>query len=285
MKKKALILALLTAMMVVISGCQSEFENMDENLNTTGGKLIITLTDGPFPIDMIDSAIVTIVKVEIRNQNESDSSSFLTLMEDTLRFNLLELRNGVTAELLETDIPEGNYDLIRLYVDEANLTVKEGDTYSMKVPSGSQTGIKLFIKPALRISGGTVTEVLLDFDLERSFVLKGNLKTPAGIKGFNFKPVIRAVNNVTTGSIEGMVSDTAGLALANASAWIEKDSVIATAYSDSTGYYGIIGIPADLYTLHATKEDYDTVSVEGFEIIEGNIIQQDFTLTPIGEGN
>jgi len=285
MKKKVFAPALTAALiMFILSGCQMEFGKTDDNLNNDVGTLVVHLTDGPFPIDMIDSAMVTIVKVEVRSQYEGDSSSFLTLMEDTLNFNLLELRNGVTAELLETDIPAGNYDLIRLYVDEANLAVKEGDTYDLKVPSGSQTGIKMFIKPALRVSGGMVTELLLDFDLERSFILKGNTKKPGGIKGFNFKPVIRAVNQSKAGSIKGMVSDTGGLVLANAEVWIEKDSVIATSYTDSTGYYWILGIPAELYTLYATKENFDTVRIEEIEIIEGNIITQDFILTPVEEG-
>lgn len=50
----------------------------------------------------------------------------------------------------------------------------------------------------------------------KSIVLKDNMFTPAGIKGFNCKPVLRAVNKTTTGSVEGLVTDTASVLLENA---------------------------------------------------------------------
>ncbi len=277
MKRLNIVLALFAGfLMIATMGCQK-----DEITGDTTGKLIIKVTDAPFPIDTIESAVVTITKVEVRNQEDTAGYPFLTLMEDSIEFNLLELRNGVTAELVDHELPVGTYDLVRLYVDKASLKIKEGDTYHVKVPSGQQTGIKIFIDPPFRIEGGLVTELLLDFSLEKSFVLKGNMNTPAGINGFNFKPVIRAVNNTTAGVLAGTVSDTAMMALKSASVWIEKDSVIATAFTDSTGFYSILGIPEGFYSVYASKENYDTVMVEDLEIVAGNQTTQDFVLTPL----
>ena len=125
------------------------------------GKLVINLTDDPFPIEFIEEAKVTITQVEIRKGDDSNGYPFIILLEDTLEFNLLELRNGVTAELLETEIPAGKYDLIRLYVQQASIKIKEWENYDLKVPSGSQTGIKIFIDPAVRVEGGLTAELLL----------------------------------------------------------------------------------------------------------------------------
>ncbi len=280
MKNVKLLLGIIAALTLLIAtGCQ-DMDN--ENSKDQNGILIIRLTDAPFPIDMIDSAMVTITKVEIRkkSEGEEDGYPYKTVMEDPVEFNLLDLRNGVTADLAEMEIEPGNYDLIRLYVDEASLAVKEGETYDLKVPSGSQTGIKIFMEPDLHVSGGLTADVLLDFNLEKSFILKGNTKTPAGIKGFNFKPVIRAVNNTIAGTIEGLVlnSDTA---LQAASVWIEQDTVITSAFTDTAGYYAMPGIPAGFYTVSAAKEGFDTLSLEGVEIVEGNLTVQDFILTPV----
>jgi hypothetical protein len=183
------------------------------------GRLVVKVTDAPFPMDIIESAEVTINKVEIRKVGDGidDGNPFIVISEEPMTFNLLELRNGVVAELLDMEMPEGSYDLIRLYVEEASLKVKEGGDYNLKIPSGAQTGIKVFIKNGLIVSGGLTTELLLDFDLSRSFILQGNPFTPAGINGFIFKPVIRAVNNSTAGRIEGVVSDTAMVKLSGAS--------------------------------------------------------------------
>jgi len=288
MKKVKLLLGIITVLGILFStGCQ----DMDNN-NDKKGNLVIKITDAPFPIDMIDAATVYITKVEIRKKSEGEELGYpyITLveeLEEPLEFNLLDLRNGISADLVDMEIDAGNYDLIRLYVDEASLAVSGGETYNLKVPSGTQTGIKIFMEPDLHVAGGLTTDVLLDFDLERSFILKGNMNSPAGIKGFNFKPVIRAVNNTTAGTVEGMVmnSDTA---LENAYVLmeqvVEQDTFeITSAFTDEEGYYAMPGIPAGLYTLSATLEGFDTVTFGGVELVEGNLTVQNFILTKLEE--
>ena len=285
MKKIKLLLGILSVLTLLFAAGCRDLDSVKDNDQL--GHLVIKLTDAPFPIDMIDSAMVYITKVEIRKKSEGEELEYpyitvLEELEEPLKFNLLDLRNGITADLVDMEIEAGNYDLIRLYVEEASLTVKEGETFSLKVPSGSQTGIKMFMEPDLHVAGGLTTDVLLDFNVEKSFILKGNTKSPAGIKGFNFKPVIRAVNITTAGTIEGMVTNS-DTAIQAASVWIAQDTVITSAFTDSVGYYAMPGIPAGLYTISATIEGFDTVAYEGVEIIEGNLTVQDFTLTPIEE--
>lgn len=262
--------------MSAIMSCQNETTGDINN-----GKLVIKVTDAPFPIELIENASVLITRVEIRSTVDTTGYPYMTLLEDSTEINLMELRNGATADLLDYELPVGTYDLIRLYVENASLKLKDGETYTVKVPSGKQTGIKIFLNPGVRIQGGLTEELLLDFSLDKSFVLKGNMLTPAGIKGFNFKPVIRVTNNSTTGTIEGTVKDTSLLELANASVWIEQDSIVANAFTDSTGFYSMIGIPSGFYDILSTKEDYDTMRYENIEIVAGNKMIQDFVLTPL----
>jgi len=273
---------ILSVMLILFSyGCK---ENVIDNELNQKGRLVIHLTDAPFPIDMIDAATVHIVKVEIRKVTEGDEDGYpfipLTL-ELTDPVNLLDLRNGVTSKLVEADIDPGMYDLIRVYVDEAGLTVKGGGDYNIKVPSGAQTGIKIFLEPALKVAGGLTSDVLLDFSLEHSFVLKGNMDTPAGIKGFNFKPVIKAVNNTVDGTLEGVVTDAdADTLLQGASVWIEQDgSEKSSTLTDGDGYYAMGGVPAGFYNVIASLEGFYNDTVEGVEIVEGNLTVQDLALT------
>lgn len=236
------------------------------------------ITDSPFPIDLIDEANVTITKVEVRNADESEEGPFLTLFEGSREFNLIELRNGVMEELVDMEIPSGNYNLIRIYVENASIAVKDYDTYSVKVPSGSQTGVKVFIEPSLKVTGGLTSEVLLDFSLDKSFVLKGNMDTPAGIKGFNFKPVIRAVNNTTAGTVQGIVTDADSAPLEGVTVSIAQEEVISTAFTNEEGFYAMPGIPAGLYSISAELEGYNPVTVEELNVVEGNLNIQDFVL-------
>ncbi len=272
MKKTGLIL--LAASLLLFTGSCDRIQTGDGQ-----GRLVVKVTDDPFDISSIESATVTITKVEIKKAGDgvSDGNSFVVLSDDTVTIDLIDLRNGVTETLLDLNIPEGEYDLLRLYVEEAGLKLRDNnDPFTVKVPSGRQTGIKLHINPSVIVSGGLTNEVLLDFDLSKSFVLRGNMSNN---NGFIFKPSIRVANLTTAGRIEGIVSDTSEVMVREAKVWISQDTTIATAFADTLGYYAFIGVPAGTYSIFATKEGYDTVSVEGLNVIAGNKTVQDFVLT------
>ena len=301
MKKRVLILVGLFGLLLL------SFVGCKEVSNDQTGRIVVKITDAPFPIDFIEDASVTVTKVEMRLEEMSDEMSsetndengeggeegeqgeegdgkerpFITLFEGSETFNLLELRNGVMATFLDLEIPVGNYNLIRIYVENATIAVKDYETYSVKVPSGSQTGVKVFMKPSLKVASGLTAEVVLDFSLEKSFVLKGNMDTPAGIKGFNFKPVIRAVNNTIAGSVEGVVSDNAGVLLPGVLVSIGMDAVLSSAMTDGDGFYAMPGILPGMYTMSAEFAGYDILTVEGVEVVEGNKTVQDFALEPV----
>ena len=272
MKKKAILL--LTAALIFVAGACNEIRNGNDS-----GRVILKVTDAPFDISNIESALVTITKVELKKEGDgiSDGYQFITLSEDTVTLDLINLRNGVAETLLDMEIPSGTYDMVRLYIDEAGLKLKDSDEiHRVKVPSGSQTGIKIFLRPALEVSEGNLEEVLLDIDLSRSFILRGN---PAHNNGFIFKPVVRAANMAKAGCIRGLVTDTAGMKIGEATVWVHQDTVLATAFTDTLGYYAIMGVPAGSWSVSATKEGYDTVRFDGVNIIAGNKTVQNFELT------
>ncbi|HPC98186.1 MAG TPA: DUF4382 domain-containing protein [Bacteroidales bacterium] len=247
------------------------------------GRLIVKVTDDPFNISYVESATVTITKIELKRAGHNytpGENPFIVLSEDTITLDLINLRNGITKELLDLEIPAGTYDQLRLYVDNAGLKIREQNSpFHCKVPGGPQTGIKIFIRPALVVGGGLTSELLLDFDLSRSFVMLGNLNHHLGVNGFIFKPVIRAVNNSSAGRVEGFVSDTSKVKLANAKVWLTRDTVITTAFTDTLGYYAMIGIPAGTYSVFATKENYDTVSYKDINVVAANRTVVNFSLT------
>jgi hypothetical protein len=246
--------------------------------NAGDGRLVIKMTDDPFYISGVESATVTITKVEIKKVGDgiSDGTPWMVLSEETVTLDLIDLRNGVTETLLDLEVPAGEYDQVRLYVDEAGLKLKDNDDpYSVKVPSGSQTGIKIHITPSLEVSDGLTAELLLDMDLSRSFILRGNMRNN---NGFIFKPIIRAANMTSAGRIQGIVTDTLDAAIRDAMVWLEQDTVVATAFADSLGYYAIIGVPAGTYSVTAAREGYDTLSYRGIVIRPGNKTVQNFKL-------
>jgi hypothetical protein len=112
----------------------------------------------------VAEANVTIFKIDARNKDEETDDSFVVLMEQEIKVNLLELTNGITETLVDTEVPVGMYDLVRVYVKGVNVVLTDGTSYNLDVPSGEQTGIKLFIKPGLTVNGR------LSADLEKFLI-------------------------------------------------------------------------------------------------------------------
>lgn len=251
----------------------------DENSQT--GNLVIQMTDAPFPTNLLARAEVTIDKIEVRRSG-SEQNPYQVLSEEEATFNLLDLVNGVTSELVNLEIPVGQYDLIRLYIKDASVELSDGTTYEMTVPSGAQTGLKIFIKPSIEVVGGLTAELLLDFDVSRSFIPQGNMDTPAGIKGFNFSPVVKATNVSIAGRLVGNVTDTVANPLEGVTMSVfAADTLNTSTFTDMDGDYAILGLTAGTYDLVAEYEGFVSQTIEGIEITAANATTQNLEL--VGE--
>ena len=136
--------------------------------------------------------------------------------------------------------------------------------------------------PYLNLEDGGYAEVLLDFDVSRSFVVRGNINK-GKVNGFIFKPVVRAVANVQTaaGEVNGIVSDTTGVVLDDALLTLMSgEDTIASAITDTAGFYAMIGIGPGDYTLFCDKDSFE-IAEEDISIEAGMVTVQDFELIPV----
>ncbi|MGB5272120.1 MAG: DUF4382 domain-containing protein [Eudoraea sp.] len=252
------------------------------------GKISVKLTDAPFPYDFIDEANVTIYKIETRVKNldeskgDQDDSNFEVLYEGEQKVNLLTLTNGVTMAMGEAEVPVGSYDLVRVYIKEGSVVLKDGTTFDLKVPSGEQTGIKVFVNPAIEVFSSLSSDLLLDIDVSKSFIAKGNIESMGGITGFNFKPVIRASNMSTAGSLAGRVSKLVeevetGIDGVQISVWDGEEHITSTS-TDESGNYMVLGLEEGTYTIQAEAMDYTTNIKEDVAILAANKTTVDFEM-------
>lgn len=285
--KKVKLFTLAVHMFVVMAAIVVWSCSDDDNAGTGGGngRLKVSLTDAPFSIDLIEEANVTINKIELRHKDSTEGSPFVVVFEESAEINLVELRNGITQDLTDVELPSGDYDLVRIQVGDASVKLTNGTTYDLKVPSGATSGLKVFVKPSIIIREGLTSELLLDFELNKSFVVKGNPQDLDNISGFNFKPVIRAVNRTQAGAIEGYTLDSTDTAIPAAHVWIEtdEDSVVSSTVSDSTGFYALIGLPEGEYSLWCAKEGYDTLTIESVNVEASAKNEIDLQLTKISQ--
>lgn len=229
------------------------FSCAEEDGDTSMGRLNIEVTDAPFPTDLVKNAMVTIYKVEARNRDIEDGYPYVTLFEEETEISLLELTNGVTSNLVNIEVPVGTYDLVRVHISDASIELKNGQTYEVKVPSGDASGVKVFIKPGIEVAGGLSADLLLDFDVSRSFVLKGPQGKP---NGFNFKPTIKAANLSSVGRLNGTVLGNQGGPLDGAEVAVyAADTLNTTTFTNASGEYAVLGLmPGDYEVMYSFGE-------------------------------
>jgi hypothetical protein len=179
--------ASLIALAAILTGCQFETRT-EAQLGTlvSGkshlGKVKVLAGSIEHPDSDIASASIRVLKVQIRDA----SGNFLTFLEEPFDLNLTDLASGIEPILGRARVPEGEYDHIRLETAEAgSITLSDGSSHVLVVPSGEQTGIKIFFDQTVKVVNGTIQRVSLKFDLSRSFVARGQ-------DIFHFKPVVRA---------------------------------------------------------------------------------------------
>ena len=182
----------------------------DSGLEPGQGRIALRLTDAPFPLDSVESIDVFVLRIEAKAEatTEADaqasvqgeaasSDGWIVLATPNASFNLMDLQNGVSVSLGDAEVAAGSYRSLRLILDtdQSSVTLKTGLTLtgtsspSILFPSAGQSGIKVQFTTPIEVDEGATTDVLLDFDAEESFVVRGNTILQNGLL---FKPVIRA---------------------------------------------------------------------------------------------
>ena len=238
------------------------------------GTVSMSLTDAMS--NEFNAVYVTIEDVQVHmkgNGNGNNNWESVSTPNLPKTFNLYDLTNGVREEIGLADLETGPYTQMRLIIgtdpddginklDEAHLyanyVIDTDDNYQeLKIPSGINTGIK--IVHGFDISADETTELILDFNAEKSVIVAGN----KGI--WHLKPTIKCGSTeelsiirgkVTTNGIDGIdkvlvsVQEFDGRPLTD-----EKDKVTihTSTVTDPTGYFAIFVSPLE------TPDEYNLV--------------------------
>lgn len=218
------------ALALFIAGCSTSPQS-------DTGTLQVRMVDAP--IDNAKEVNVVINSVQVNN-TETDTG-WVTINEPEKTYNLLDLTNGAYAVLGEAELEAGTYEQIRLILDSEgnNIVFQNGETVSLFIPSGTQTGVKLNVNA--EIEPGFTYTLILDFNASKSVVKAGNSGR------YLLKPVIRATNLATTGKIAGTVLPAEAAAKVHA---IAGEDTLTTTFADTTdGTYELVGIGEGVYTV------------------------------------
>lgn len=194
------------ALTIAATACSSSDSSIANLNNGSSGTVVVKLSDAPFLSDSVKSVDVFVVEVDGRSTSTDDNDAntnvtnasaggWTVLATPNQSFNLLALQNGASVTLGSGGLPAGTYSGFRLIIDQdkSSVTLKNGTVLNggsspgIKFPSAGKSGLKINLSKPAVIVGGASTTLLVDFDVNDSFVLRGNTITQNGLL---FKPVI-----------------------------------------------------------------------------------------------
>jgi len=248
--------ALIIASLFIIS-CSS-----DEDAGSA--RIQVALVDAPADYEAV---YIDIDDVQVNVGNDEEDESGWQSLDDAQPgiYDLLKLTNGEEAFLGEIELPAGQLGQVRLILGDSNSLITEGSETELKVPSGSQSGLKLNVGE--NIEAGLTYKLVIDFDAAKSVVKAGNSGR------YNLKPVLRASFEAQTGAIAGVVSPAEGIVYG-----IIGDDSISTYPDIETGEFLIRALEAGTYDVVAvpgSDTELDTVTVENVLVEIGIVTEVD----------
>lgn len=185
----------------ILTGCGGGGSSSSGTDDSTG-TLSLGITDAP--VDNVAEVWVQFTGVRIQPR-DGDAIEFE--FDSPMDIDLLTLTGENSTSLLNNEsVPAGEYDWIALDVNaqfdselDSFVTLDDGGTVELQVPSGSQQGLRL-------VSGFTVTanqnsSFMIDWDLRKG------LTDPQGQPGMFLRPALRIVDMTEHGTIAGTVED------------------------------------------------------------------------------
>lgn len=244
-------LFLVTLFAGVFSACNDE--------ESGNARIVVRLIDSPADYQEVN---VDIQAIAVNTSEDGNDSGWMELGNTNPGvYNLLDLTNGLSVVLADTEIPAGYISQIRLILGEDNTLKMDDQLHDLSTPSAQQSGLKLHLKTTL--TAGITYEVYLDFDAARSVVKAGN----SGI--YNLKPVIRAFAEAQDGAISGVILP---LEASPALYAIQGSDTITSTYTDDNGEFTLRGLGAGSYTVGIDPvAGYLQESVENVQVSIGAV--------------
>jgi len=256
------------------------------------GTIEVVATDSPFDPALVQSATIDVVKVRInQDADENADSGWITLFDGgPLTIDLDGLRNGITQTFANGKLPVGTYRQLRIHLSGGELTLKNGNVYStadgtMQQPSASTSGYKVFLDPPVVVPDGGREQVVLDFDLTKTFVpVPAN--DPANARSYKLRPNIRGAVMSISGQMSVVVRrDDMGTLVGVPDAMVyllapgEADvaNAIASSITDATGSAAILGLYPMTYDVVAER-DGAMARVDALEVMTGETTTTEIVL-------
>lgn len=266
----------------------------DSESPSSTGTLSLGLTDAAS--NDYKAVYVTIKQVQVHKGSDGEAA-WQTISTPNKTYNLLDLVNGVMEQLSLSTLESGIYTQMRLVIGDtvqggqnilgqnhphANYVIDgSGQYHELMIPSGYATGIKLTHE--FVILEGVTTELVLDFDVEKSIV-----RSESG-SSWHLKPTVKVIGTLNKAIVNGTITTGSGTPVAGARVSAQRYdpgshevTISASSLTNDNGEYQMYLEPG-LYSLVVYRDGYlpacsilMTGSNEDYE--------QSYSLVPVAMG-
>lgn len=168
----------------------------DDGFSDTSSGFTLSITDGP--IEGARSVVIPIIGVEIKPK---DAPVIPFSLDVPFEENLLDFQDGTSEFLLDDiDLPEGDYEFIRLVVDDANAFIELISNERFKLPIPAAFVDQLQVSFNATIDDDDEIDLTIDIDLRKSvFDMGSNV--------YELRPALRLVRTEQSGTLRGTVAE------------------------------------------------------------------------------
>ncbi|MDE2148343.1 MAG: DUF4382 domain-containing protein [Gammaproteobacteria bacterium] len=166
--------------------------------SSSSGQMQLAVADAP--VDGATAVVVEFTGVELLPNNGSPVE--LDFAQPKM-IDLIKDSGTASAVLFDQRLADGAYTQVRLKVladgdpSHSFITLSDGTTHGLQIPSGAQTGLKLV--SGFNVPPSGVVDYTIDFDLRKA------ITCPNGQSACFLKPALRLVRDDSVGNIAGTV--------------------------------------------------------------------------------
>jgi len=236
----------------------------DDDIPSGKGAVTIKITDAPFPFKFVKKANIGIEKVELKDAK----GDYVVIFEGNSNFNMIDLTNGSTKTVAQTNIEKGTYSEARITLNTASVQLSNGTNYELN--ADAQGSYTYSINPAFIVEEGNSSKILFDLDVNESFRFQGSwfgqwIHDITHITGCDFQPEFRICDLDQTGSIQGKVTKN-GSPAEYIYVYITVNGRKIATHTKADGSYKFIGIKEGNYTVTVKTETDGSTSVSNIRV-------------------
>lgn len=225
--------AALLLLVAAAAGCSKKSKGGPTGPGT--GTVRVVATDAPAVLNAVN---LVIRQVACQRAGVTDSTGgWEVLSNDSMKVNLLSLRNGTFVTLAQGSVPPGHYTQLRILLGTGSTVVSDSATVALTMAAGG-SAITDSSGGGFDVAAGGTTEMGIDFQVAQSVQ-----QVSPGV--WMLTPHVRVLQTSKAGAITGTCTPPDG---ATVYAIASADTVNSTV-PETNGRFALALLPAGNYTV------------------------------------